>query len=279
MTHSLRSDQRGGSNNDDLIYPTVFSLLRYDSTKQPYGSRPEGSVFLLPQNRRRDLCLLNTVRYALHFNQQEQVVDDKPLENESTLEGWILVTTAAKEANWYTLLKKYTTVFKNNGTEVMADGYSRKDIPRCALLLTYDRLGILDWFTQRDITKKKLLVVFDEAHNVTTALRTSLTLTNTLKGFGRLHYYTYNLYLSELGLLLKTFDVKANAHKDIHDCIQAFPTGDNDFKQKFGQHHMIKSFMQLGTHASLRMIINFASVLFIINNLQNFQLSNLHICL
>ena len=218
-----------------------------------HQQNPYGTIYALPIGHRRDITLLNLVRHTLH------------LHDDSKLTCWILVTSYARLQSWYTLIKEHTSTKTQNSNPDEDDYLPHDQIPCCIAIMTYDQLGNLEWFSE---ISSNIILVMDEAHNLIPHVRRSPSIMTTLKQYGRIFYFTYDLLLADLGFLLRTFNVPEN--NAIHRWVQNFPLGENETHTRFLRHYSIKTIAKFASEKGCRSMWNFVTVLFVINNINRY---------
>lgn len=251
-----------------------------------------GTLFMLPLTTQRDGTL-------------ERCVYNSMAEERFT--HWFLVTSAEREAYWSRRneeLMDQLTLDASNDSKKSTRLRTQTELlpPPCVSVVTYERLGVLEWFvsshspvvsrgkSQQLITKffkkvnrgtqlpsnltpKNALLVIDEAHGLLPYLRTQPRLAQTLRKFGRVYHFTYNVKLVDVGYLLRTLpkerlsdDERAYIYGDRKENIQALPFGDDDaVYARFGKHRHFRTLSQLASQTNGK-LIDFATTAVVLAN-------------
>lgn len=187
---------------------SVIKMREYDgATRFCIASTKKGSVCLLPSDTKRDHTLLNCVRHALY-------------EREDGPKSWVLVTTDEREKHWEGVLNVHSfdkTDKTDKTTNKKKETGIQKILPRCIMIVTSSRLGLLQWFfnsdkTSENVNKKEggvapqseTILAVDEAHHLLPYLHTQPQTPYVLQGFAKVLHFTYDIRLRDLGYLLRT---------------------------------------------------------------------------
>ena len=255
-----------------------------------------GTLFMLPLTTQRDGTLERCVYNSLAEDER--------------FTHWYLVTSAEREAYWSARnhelmdqLKLDVSNHRKRGKELKTQ--TEHFPPPCVSVVTYERLGVLEWFVSSQspvvsrgksqplitnffskIGKKtggtqlppklhpqNALLVIDEAHGLLPYLRTQPRLAQTLRKFGRVYHFTYNVKLVDVGYLLRTLpdkslsiDEREYIYGDRNKNIQALPFGDDDAVYKrFGKHRHFRSLSQLASQTNGK-LIDFATTAVVLAN-------------
>ena len=246
-----------------------------DGSKHAHHNVPTrskaGTLFMLPLNKQRD----GTSERCVYNSLTETAPGEEPL-----FTHWFLVTSAEREAYWTArndvLLKKL---------KIATESLDNKDHhmpPPCISVVTYERLGVLEWFgehgprdttstkttTMDDFLPKRGIVAIDEAHGLLPYLRTQPRLAQTLRTFGRVYHFTYNVRLVDVGYLLRTLsDVQHSTSQLEKEYIKAFPFGDEDaVRARFAKHRHFRTISQLAAKANGK-LFDFATTALVLANM------------
>ena len=277
--------------------PTSAPKKPTDDSGRKYKTVPTrsaaGTLFMLPLTTQRDGTL-------------ERCVYNSMAEERFT--HWLLVTSAEREAYWSgrndELMAQLKLDASNDSSKMSTRLKTQTELlpPPCVSVVTYERLGVLEWFvsshsplvsrgkSQQLITKffKKVnggtqlpsnltpqnaLLVIDEAHGLLPYLRTQPRLAQTLRKFGRVYHFTYNVKLVDVGYLLRTLpkerlsdDERKYIYGDRKENIQALPFGDDDaVYARFGKHRHFRTLSQLASQTNGK-LIDFATTAVVLAN-------------
>ena len=248
-----------------------------------------GTLFMLPLTTQRDGTLERCVYNSLTEMRSQPFTH------------WFLVTSAEREAYWSRRneeLMDQLTLDASNDSKKSTRLRTQTELlpPPCVSVVTYERLGVLEWFVDTntistvvthnkrtraasDPTPRKnrkyaggvqllnpqnALLVIDEAHGLLPYLRTQPRLAQTLRKFGRVYHFTYNVKLVDVGYLLRTLPVEKESEE--HEYIQALPFGDDDaVYARFGKHRHFRTLSQLASQTNGK-LIDFATTAVVLAN-------------
>ena len=125
----------------------------------------------------------------------------------------------------------------------------------------------------KELEPQNALLVIDEAHGLLPYLRTQPRLAHTLRKFGRVYHFTYNVKLVDVGYLLRTLpdkrlsdDEREYIYGDRKKNIQALPFGDDDaVYARFGKHRHFRTLSQLASQTNGK-LIDFATTAVVLAN-------------